>query len=142
VKFQYNKPLDLFAPTNMTTIDDDFSKAVRCADYLRGLITVSFALDIPLGPRCHIAGVRLSYEGQYSLQFVSKFVWPDDDYEAAVRRGILLALEERGRHSIGGKFTLVDATVDPIHSCEVAFTRASRAAAASILGLLRSHDEA
>jgi len=125
----------------MSVIDDDFTARVRCADYLRGLITVSFALDIPLGPRSYIAGVRLSYEGQYSLQFVSKVIWPNDDYEAAVRRGILLALEERGRHSIGGKFTLVDATVDPIHSCEAAFSRASREAAASILRLLRSHDE-
>jgi hypothetical protein len=125
-----------------TTIKDDFTDRVRCADYLRGMVTVSFALYIPLGPRANVAGVRLSYDGQYSLQFESKVTWTDDDYEAAVRRGILLALDERGRHSIGGKFILIDATVDPIHSCESAFCLASREAAASILRLLKSHDEA
>ena len=122
--------------------NDDFEQQVRCADYLRGGITVSYGLQRNLGPRWQVAGVRLSYEGQYSLQFVSKVIWPDDDYEAAVRRGILLALEERGRHLIGGKFTLVDATVDPIHSCEIAFSQASREATASILRLLKSHDDA
>lgn len=122
-------------------IEDDFTQRVRCADYLRGMATISFALDIPLGPRSHVAGVTLSYEGQYSLQFVSKVDWPADNYEAAVRKGILSALEERGRHSIGGKFTLVSAKVHPIHSCEAAFTQASREVVASILRLLRGHDK-
>jgi hypothetical protein len=121
------------------TIDDYFTQRVRCADYLRGEVTVSFALDIPHGPRRSVAGVRISYVGQFSLEFVSKVCWPNDNYESAVRRGILLALEEREQLSIGGKFTLIDATVDLIHSCESAFCLAAREAAASILRLLKNH---
>ena len=104
---------------------------------------MSYALQKPLGPRAQAAGVRLSYDGQYSLEFVSGVTWPQGtDYEVAVRRGILSALEERGRHSLGGKFTLIDVTVDPIHSCESAFFLVAREATASILRLLQSHDEA
>jgi hypothetical protein len=124
-----------------TTINDDFECRVRCADYLRGIITVGYELRRCLGPRWQVAGVRLSYEGQYSLQFVSEVTWADGaNYEAAVRHGILIALEERGRHSLGGKFTLTNVITHPIESSDLAFSFAGREATASILRLLKPNE--
>ncbi len=119
---------------------DLFAQRARCDDYLRGMVTVVYRLYKPLGPRAYAAEVELSYSGQYPLDFASEVSWPpSEDYDAAVRRGILAALSERGERSIGGLFTLVRVVVDPVHSCEQAFFLAGREAAASILRLLRSH---
>lgn len=121
---------------------DLFTQHARCHDYLRGMVTVTHKLYKPLGPRSHKAEVELSYTGQYPLEFESLISWPSgEDYTAAVRRGILEALRERGELCIGGKFVLSSVRVDPIHSCEHAFFLAAREATASILRLLKSHEE-
>ena len=128
---------------NTDVSPDLFAQHARCADYLRGMVTVAHKLYKPLGPRAHKAEVEVSYSGQYPLEFVSHVSWPPgEDYTAAVRRGILDALREHGELSIGGKFILTSASVDPIHSCEHAFFLAAREATASILRLLRSHANA
>ncbi len=128
---------------NSDTQFDLFTQKPRCRDYLRGMVTVTHKLYKPLGPRAHKAEVEISYIGQYSLEFFSEVTWPlGEDYTVAVRRGVLDALRERGELNIGGKFILNAITVDPIHSCEHAFFLAAREAAASILRLLRSHEEA
>jgi hypothetical protein len=128
---------------SIATSADLFAHRPRCADYLRGLVTVGYHLYIPLGPRAQEAQLELSYEGQYPLEFISDATWPpEEDYTSAVRRGILEAFGERGELAIGGKFRLIRVVLDPINSCDRAFFLAAREAAASILRLLRCHADA
>jgi hypothetical protein len=73
---------------------DLFSELPRCADYLRGTITVSHRFFGPLGPQGYAAEVEISYEGQYPLDFISQVSWPPgEDYTArfAVERSMLCA---------------------------------------------------
>jgi hypothetical protein len=121
---------------------DAFDQNLRAADYCRGLPSVSFALSIPLGPRGMKAGLTLAYEGQYPLAFKSVVAWPQtENFESAIRSGILDVLLKDGSPIIGGIFQLVSVQIDPIDSSEVSFRLAAREAARSLISILQMRTE-
>ena len=122
------------------TSSDLFDQRPRCSEYLQGGVTVTHGLSRHLGPRWEQAEVKLTYEGQYPLEFISRVEWPSGaDYSASVRHGILEALREHGESAIGGRFILERAIADAVDSSERAFSLVAREATASIIRLLQGH---
>jgi hypothetical protein len=120
---------------------DAFDQNLRAADYCRGLPSVSFALSIPLAPRGMKAGLTLAYEGQYPLTFKSVVAWPKtENYESAIRTGMLDILLKDGSPIVGGIFQLVSVQIDSIDSSEISFRLAAREATRSLISILQRNE--
>jgi hypothetical protein len=120
---------------------DLFDDKPRATDYPRGMPSVSFSFHLPSGPKWHKAGVTISYEGQYPLEFRSRVTWPENsNFETDVRAGILRAVVADGVPQIGGKFSLDAIQVDPIESSQFAFCVAACEAARAVMNILKKHD--
>ena len=119
-------------------MNDAFDQKLRAPEYCRGFPTVSLSVAIPRGPRQVKAGITLSYEGQYPIEFKSQVVWPKgESFESAVREGILDALLKNGTPTIGGRFSLTTVELDQIHSSPHAFRLVAFEATVTLLRLLQ-----
>jgi hypothetical protein len=123
-------------------MSDAFDQKLRADDYCNGSITIGFSLaqwsSLP-----KVAGVTLSYEGQYPLEFRSDVEWPTaGNFEADVRAGMLDVLLNEGVPVIGGIFRLIEVSVHPVEARPIAFRIAAREATFSLLRLLNRNQPA
>ncbi|HTG92205.1 MAG TPA: hypothetical protein VL866_06445 [Pyrinomonadaceae bacterium] len=96
----------------------------------RGQSKISFRYSEHLGPRCEAAGVSLVLITDDNYEFVSNAHWPEEDFVAAVERGVRDGLFEAGFDPDLGVSVLLEAVeYDPIDSCERAFYVAAKCAA-------------
>lgn len=100
----------------------------------RGIITVGYEFKQAHGPRSVYAKVVLSASPADSYSFESEAIWPQsDNYEEAIRKGILDILSTIPDSELGIRIVLKEIGWHEVNSNEVGFYQAAKLAALGIL---------